>query len=243
MKSKEPPRFLNAGEAALVVEFGSTVDPAISDLVLSFDAALSELELPGVQETVPTYRSLMIHYDPLALSRDALISKLREIQAAPAASSNPSSVWTIPCCYDPQFGEDLGYIAQTRGLSSDQVVALHSGASYRVYMYGFAPGFTYLGGLPSELAVSRRMAPRPPHPTNTVLIGGGLSLISTVSMPTGWWLVGRTPERMFSLEREQSFLVQVGDELRFEPIDVATFHQLEARVAAGEIVARQDSKR
>jgi allophanate hydrolase subunit 1 len=110
-------------------------------------------------------------------------------------------------------------------------------------MYGFAPGFTYLGGLPSELAVSRRMAPRPPHPTNTVLIGGGLSLISTVSMPTGWWLVGRTPERMFSLEREQSFLVQVGDELRFEPIDVATFHQLEARVAAGEIVARQDSKR
>jgi allophanate hydrolase subunit 1 len=87
------------------------------------------------------------------------------------------------------------------------------------------------------------MTPRAPHPTNTVLVGGGLSLISTVSMPTGWWLVGRTPERMFSPEREPGFLVQVGDAIRFEAIDMTTFIQLEARVAAGEVVARQELQR
>ena len=149
----------------------------------------------------------------------------------------------MPCCYDPAFGEDIIYIAETTAMTAERVVALHSAATYRVYMYGFAPGFTYLGGLPGELAVSRRMTPRAPHPTNTVLVGGGLSLISTVSMPTGWWLVGRTPERMFSPEREPGFLVQVGDAIRFEAIDMTTFILLEARVAAGEVVARQELQR
>jgi inhibitor of KinA len=237
------PRFLNAGEAALVVEFGSVVDPAISELVLTYDAALQAMNLPGLLETVPTYRSLMVHYDPLILSRDTLTSKLRDIQAAPPRSSQSSTLWTMPCCYDPAFGEDIIHIAETTGMTAERVVALHSAATYRVYMYGFAPGFTYLGGLPGELAVSRRMTPRAPHPTNTVLVGGGLSLISTVSMPTGWWLVGRTPERMFSPEREPGFLVQVGDAIRFEAIDMTTFIQLEARVAAGEVVARQELQR
>ena len=119
------------------------------------------------------------------------------------------------------------------------MVALHAGASYRAYMYGFAPGFCYLGGLPTELAISRRRTPRPPHPANSILIGGGLALISTFSMPTGWWLVGRTPERMFSPDRTPIFLVEVGDTLRFEPIDRATFDALNARAQAGEIVAKR----
>lgn len=234
------PRLLDAGEAALVVEFGTAVDPAISDRVLALDAALTGLALAGVRETVPTYRSLMIHYDPLRLERADLVAAVKTIEATPHARHVPANRWTIPCCYDAQHGEDLGQIADMTGLTAERAIALHSGATYRVYMFGFAPGFCYLGGLPSELSVSRRATPRPPTPPNVVTIGGGLALITTVSMPTGWWLIGRTPERMFAPMREPNFLVAVGDALRFEPIDRATFDALETRAAAGEIVARRE---
>jgi allophanate hydrolase subunit 1 len=110
-------------------------------------------------------------------------------------------------------------------------------------MYGFAPGFCYLGGLPEKLGIPRRTTPRSPTPANLILVGGGLTLISTFSMPTGWWLIGRTPERMFSLSRQPNFLAEVGDELRFEAIDRATFESLHARVEVGHIVAKQERLR
>jgi KipI family sensor histidine kinase inhibitor len=235
------PRILDAGEAALVVEFGTTVAPEINARVLALDAGLRARALPGVRETVPTYRSLMIHYDPLVLAREALLAAVRTIDT-PDVAPEPAQRWIIPCCYDPSFGEDVGRIAEQSGLTAERVVALHAGATYRVYMYGFAPGFCYLGGLPEALAISRRATPRPPHPPNTVIIGGGLSLITTIAMPTGWWLIGRTPERMFALAREPAFLVEVGDTLRFEPIDRATFDALETRAAAGETVARREPR-
>jgi inhibitor of KinA len=234
-----PIRFLDSGEAALVVEFGETVDPAINDRVLALDAAFVAAQLAGVRETVPTYRSLMIHYDPLAIDRASLVEAVLALDK-PGARGKAKARWTFPCCYDEKYGEDINAIADMTGLSAGKVVSLHSGAHYRIYMYGFAPGFAYLGGLPEELAVSRRASPRPPHPPNTILIGGGLSLVATVPMPTGWWLIGRTPERMFSMARHEPFLASVGDELRFEPVDVAAFAALEARAEAGETIARKD---
>ena len=139
-------RFLDAGETALVVEFGAEVDPAVNDRVLALDAALSERALAGVHESVPTYRSLMIHYDPLVLERAVLIETIRTIEADPLKQRAPVDRWTIPCCYDPSIAEDLNEVSAMTGLTPERVVALHSGATYRVYMYGFAPGFCYLGG-------------------------------------------------------------------------------------------------
>jgi inhibitor of KinA len=237
------PRLLDAGETALVVEFGATVEPAISDRVLALDAALRSAVIPGIIETVPTYRSLMIHYDPLSLNREVLTTAIEGLEATPSLRREAVNIWIIPCCYDPEFGEDLAQVAEMTGLSTERLVALHSSATYRVYMYGFAPGFCYLGGLPKELAISRRPKPRPPHPPNTILVGGGLTLVSTFSMPTGWYLFGRTPERMFSLARKQTFLVEVGDMLRFEPIDRPTFGALDERAASGEIIAKHEPVR
>jgi len=231
------PRFLDAGEAALVVEFGNAVEPAIHNRVLALDAALTERAPPGVVELVPTIRSLMIHYDPLIVDRNALIKTVRSIKLD-AAAAEPTRAWTIPCCYDPHFGEDIAEIAAMTGLTPERVVSLHQGARYRIVMYGFLPGFAYLGGLPAALTVSRRVTIRPPHPSGIIMIGAGMGLITTFSMPTGWWLIGRTPERMFSLMRAQTFFAAVGDAIVFEPIDLATFHALDARAAAGEIVAR-----
>jgi KipI family sensor histidine kinase inhibitor len=237
------PRFLDAGEAALVVEFGAAVDPAIHDRVLALDDALTALALPGIRETAPTYRSLIIHYDPLALRRESLVDAVRDLVRTPFPARRAAIRWNIPCCYEPPFGEDIVQVAQTTGLTPEAVISMHAGAIYRVYMYGFAPGFCYLGGVPPALAVSRRATPRPPTPPNVVVLGGGLTLISTISMPTGWWILGRTPERMFSLTRRPPFLAEAGDELRFLPIARAEFEILELRARRGEVIATREQLR
>ena len=233
------PRFLDAGEAALVVEFGSVVDPAINDRVLALDAALGADPPPGLTETVPTYRSLMVHYDPLVLPRDALIEAIETRLAVATAVRGPGRCWVMPTCYDPILAEDIAEAADLAGLGVPAVADLHAGADYRVYMYGFAPGFAYLGGLPEALALPRRPSPRPPHPPGAVMIGGGLAAIGTFPMPTGWYVLARTPERLFAEGREPAFLIESGDRLRFEPVDASTFDELERRASGGEIVARR----
>lgn len=238
-----PPRILDAGEAALVVEFGTAVDPAVNDRVLALDDALAADPPAGITETVPTYRSLMIHYDPLILDREALAGRVLALASGETRRAAAPSRWILPCCYAPPHGEDIAAVAGLIGQSPEQVAAIHAGATYRVYMYGFAPGFAYLGGLPEALAVARRPSPRPPHPTNAVMVGGGLAAVATVPMPTGWYVLGATPSRLYAPERQESFFVSPGDEVRFEAIDATAFSALAAREAAGERVARREEAR
>ncbi|GJD97855.1 5-oxoprolinase subunit B family protein [Methylobacterium iners] len=233
------PRFLDAGEAALVVEFGSRVDPATNERVLALDDALRLAPPEGLRECVPTYRSLMIHYDPLVLDRAALVARVEADLRRPSGPRRAGRTWAMPCCYDPALAEDIAAFGALAGLSAEEVAARHASAEYRVYMYGFAPGFAYLGGLPEALALPRRASPRPPHPRNAVMVGGGLAAVATFPMPTGWYVIGRTPERLYAPEREPAFLVEGGDGLRFEPVDAATFAALDRRAAAGEVVARR----
>lgn len=237
-----PLRFLDSGDTALVVEFGSVIDPAVNERVLALDAALAAAAIPGIIELTPTFRSLMIHYDPLQVGRAALIDRVTALEVSAEIGRRAARRWIIPCCYELPHGEDLAEAAQRMGMSPDRVMALHSQAVFRVHMYGFAPGFAYLGGLPEALGISRRAQPRPPHPANAVLMAGGMSAIGTFSMPTGWWVIGRTPERMYAPSRTPDFLVAVGDEIRFRPIDVETFARLEDRAAAGEILAEAEAE-
>jgi inhibitor of KinA len=235
------PRFLNAGEATLVVEFGSTVDPMINDRVIDLDQQITDLALPGILETVPTYRSLMIHYDPLVIDRESLIAQISATEPHAGTRREPKTLWSIPCCYKPPHAEDLSEIAKNLSLSEADVISLHSTATFRAYMYGFAPGFCYLGGLPKELGISRRPMPRSPHPPNAILIAGGLSLIGTFPMPTGWWVIGRTPVRLFSPSRNPNFLVKVGDLVRFIPIGAQEFDSLETDSNGGKEIAEQET--
>jgi inhibitor of KinA len=265
----ETPRFLDQGESALTVEFGDAVDDETNARVLALDAAFRARAPQGVRETTPTYRSLLIHYDPLEISRDALVGWIERRPSAPTViarsigdeaiqgpphgsgvlrsarndvgATSQVARWTLPCCYDPAVAEDIEEAASLLGLSAQTLAELHAGADYRAYMYGFAPGWCYLGGLPAALAMPRRLTPRGATPEGAVLIGGGLSLVGANSMPTGWYVVGRTPERLFSLRREPPFLIAPGDALRFEPIGAATFAALSARAEAGEIVARRET--
>lgn len=255
------PRFLDQGEAALTVEFGDAVDASLNALVLALDDAFVREPLQGVRETTPTYRSLLVHYEPLEMSRQALVGWIEqrlpvianEAKQSRAASGaldcfvagaprNDGQEWVIPCCYDPAIAEDIEEAASNLGLSARALAEKHAAADYRAFMYGFAPGWCYLGGLPEALAIPRRLAPRGPTPEGAVLIGGGLSLIATNPMPTGWYVIGRTPERLFSLTRDPPFLIAPGEALRFEPIDTATFAALDARAAQGEILARREAR-
>ncbi len=233
------PRFLDAGEAALVVEFGETVDPAVNDRVLVLDAALRADPPAGTREFVPTYRSLMIHYDPLRIDRAALVAIVRRTTATLGEWRGEGTIWTLPCCYDPALAEDIDEAARILGLTRDDVVASHTGATYRVYMCGFTPGQIYLGGVPEQLKISRRATPRPPHPAGAVSIGGGLGTVVPFVMPTGWYVIGQTPERLYAAERKDPFLIQAGDRVQFEPIDLTAFRDLAQRAASGEIVARR----
>jgi KipI family sensor histidine kinase inhibitor len=241
---KKAPRFLDCGEAALSVEFGDRVDPAINARVLTLDARLRAAPPQGLRETTPTYRALLLRYEPLEISRDALVAAIEGLLAPvdiEAKLSQPAARWTIPCCYDPAFAEDIDEAAALLGRAAPSLAQLHAGADYRAYMYGFAPGWCYLGGLPQALAIPRRASPRGPTPQGAVLIGGALALIAANPMPTGWYVIGRTPERMFALRRDPPFLVAPGDAVRFEPIDAGTFLTLDARACAGETVARKEA--
>ena len=240
----DTPRFLDCGEAALSVEFGDSVDPAVNARVLALDRRLRAAPPKGLRETTPTYRALFLRYEPLEISRAAMVAAIEgliEPVDLQGLSSQPAARWTIPCCYDPECAEDIGEAAALVGQTAQSLAQLHAGADYRAYMYGFAPGWCYLGGLPQALAIPRRASPRGPTPQGAALIGGALSLIAAAPMPTGWYVVGRTPERMFALRRDPPFLVAPGDAVRFEPIDVSTFLELDARAAAGETVARRET--
>lgn len=221
------PRFLPVGEAALTVEFGNAIAPELNQQVVALDLALAAADLAGIIETAPSYRSLLICYEPLEISFHQLVVELRHLLSRAGPTRQADAVaWTVPVVYDPPYGEDLAEVAQRLALTEQQVIALHSGAEYQVYMVGFAPGLPYLGGLPAALHISRRATPRPRVPAGAVMIGGMQALIVPTPLPTGWYILGRTPLRPFDPQRQDPFLFRAGDRVRFRRIDAVEFDRL-----------------
>jgi len=221
------PRFLPVGDTALTVEFGNAITPEVNQAVVALDLALAGAELDGIIETIPSYRSLLICYEPLEISFQQLVAELsgllpHGVQVRVAGST----AWNVPVIYDPPYAEDLTEVAQRLALTEDDVIAIHSRAEYQVYMVGFAPGLPYLGGLPLELHISRRESPRPGVPAGAVMIGGIQAAIVPVPMPSAWYSLGQTPLRLFDLRRQNPFLFRTGDRVRFYRIDEDEFDHL-----------------
>jgi 5-oxoprolinase (ATP-hydrolysing) subunit B len=236
--SQAYPRFLPVGDTALTVEFGEAIDPAINAAVMALDRAIAAAEISGITETVPAYRSLLICYEPAELSYQALLGTVRELMAEGLEGTRRTGrCWTVPVAYGPPFGEDLQWVAETLGLRPDEVVAFHSGSEYLVYLVGFNPGAPNLGGLPEQLHIPRRKIPHPMVAAGSVAIGGMQTGITSIAVPTGWHILGRTPVRPFAVDRAEPFLFKPGDRIRFRPIGAAEFHALAAVAASGEPVA------
>ena len=244
--SADPPaspayRLLNAGDGGLVVEFGTVVDERLNRLVIALDARLRDAAVAGVIETVPTYRSLLVLFDParadrvaLAAALDALVADLRPGDEARARR------WTVPVAYGGALGMDLDHIAALHDLTTDEVVRRHAEGEYRVHMIGFAPGFAYLGGLPAILHTPRRTEPRQRTPAGSISIGGVQAAISSVEVPSGWHMLGRTPLRTFDLRRDTPFLLQPGDRIRFRPVSASEYARLTVLADGGAITADLD---
>ncbi|WP_119420122.1 5-oxoprolinase subunit PxpB [Desertibaculum subflavum] len=228
------PKVLAAGDAAFSIEFGDAIDPALNARVHALDRALAAAPLPGMVETVPTYRSLLVYFDPLrcdpAALREALLARTAATEGAAPA---PGRLYRVPVRYGGAMGEDLEAVAAKLGLAPDELVRRHSAPEYRVYMIGFSPGLAYLGGLPAELVIPRRDDPRPAVPRGAVLMAGQQTLFYPVEMPTGFHVLGRTPVRAFDLARPEPFLLKPGDRVRFHAIGDAEYARLDAAAERG----------
>ncbi|MCI0430681.1 MAG: 5-oxoprolinase subunit PxpB [Rhodospirillales bacterium] len=231
------PRFLPAGDGGLVVELGNAIDERINAQVIALDRRIARAEIEGVLETVPTYRSLLVLYDPLKIRARVLTERLAELVSQGEVAEETPRRWIFPVAYGGEHGMDLDFVARSHDLTTAEVIQIHSGAEYRVYMIGFAPGFTYLGGLPPVLATPRRPDPRPRTPAESVSLGGIQAAITSIEAPSGWHMLGRTPARLFDLRRESPFLLKVGDCVHFTEISPSAFERLSALAEKGELVA------
>ncbi|MCA0044209.1 5-oxoprolinase subunit PxpB [Celeribacter litoreus] len=229
------PLFLTLGDSALCVQFGEMIDPVANRRVIALAQNLLDRPIDGVLETVPTYRSLLVTYDPTQVRGALLEGLLSERITTLGAQEDVSRHWRVPVVYGGKVGMDLEALAAEKEMTPDALVELHSSAEYRVYMIGFAPGFAYLGGLPEALHTPRLPKPRHLIPAGAVGIGGQQGSINSVAGPSGWRYVGWTPWRTFDPASANPVLFAAGDRLRFVPVSAERGNEIAAAIGAGEL--------
>jgi KipI family sensor histidine kinase inhibitor len=226
------PRLLPAGDLAVSVELGDEITREANARVLTLERLLADAAVPGIVETVPTFRALLVHYDPLVLPWPALEARLRELLPRLAGSAPPPGRRVeLPCAYGGEHGPDLEEVARRLRLAPEEVVDLHVGAQHTVYFIGFTPGLPYMTGMPERLTIPRLDRPRTKTPPGSVGIGGTQCCIYSVESPGGFWVLGRTPLRLYDPGAPDPILLRPGDHVRFRPIDAEEFRQIAAAVA------------
>ncbi|MEI9923285.1 MAG: 5-oxoprolinase subunit PxpB [Bradyrhizobium sp.] len=232
-----PPRLLPSGDSAITVEFSRTIDEAANQRVLALDRTLAREPVAGVTETVPTYRSLLVHYDPVQIDFGALSEKLAILAQLPVPAETKTRRWRLPVVYGGEHGIDLEDVAKALNTTPDDIVARHTAGDYRVAMIGFTPGWSYLSGLQDSLHMPRRQNPRLLTPAGTISIGGIQTGVQCLAGPSGWHLLGRTAVRTYQLHRDPTFLLEPGDYVTFSAVDAKTFAEQDLAAESGEIVA------
>lgn len=223
------PIFRPVGDTGVMVEFGDCIDDQIHDAVLQLDAVVQQSGIDGIVENIPAYASLLVIYDPLINDFEGLCVALKKCLSHKASNSLETNEWCIPVCYSPAYGQDLRAVASMQNLTVEEVIRQHTSATYKVYMYGFAAGYAYLGGTPQSIQLPRKQAPVNNVPTGSILIAGPQALISTIEMPSGWWIIGRALKTPLQTESPQPFLFNVGDTVRFTSISEDEFTQQQAQ--------------
>lgn len=226
-----PARYLPFGDAALVVEFGDTISLEINRRVVALDSAILKAEIRGVEELVPTYRSLLVRYDPLKIGYEQLVFRVKDLEEnlKDSHAKIEGRKVVVPVVYGGEYGPDLGHVAQFHGLTEEQVVRLHSEREYRVYMTGFVAGFPYLGEVADEIATPRLETPRLKVLAGSVGIAEKQTGIYPCEAPGGWQIIGRTPIRLFDPWQQPPTPLNSGDTVKFKPILEAEYETLLGR--------------
>jgi len=220
-------KIIPASDSSLLVVFGEAISTEVEELVLALFHALQARHDDRIRNLHPGYVSLLVDFDPLAVTRQEVGTIIESaVHTGQSAASIDPEVVAIPVCYDAEFGPDRADVAAHTGLSIDEVIRMHSSATYRVCFLGFTAGFAYLGGMPEALHTPRLATPRRAVAAGSVGIAGGQTGIYPTETPGGWRLIGRTPLRMFDPQADPPTRVQAGDRVRFSSIDRITFEKL-----------------
>jgi KipI family sensor histidine kinase inhibitor len=214
------------GDRGLLLEFGDEISLDVNEKVRRMALAIQGEGIEGIIETVPTYRSLLIIYDPLILSIGELKERLEAIEEGLQKTPFPEPKFTrIPVVYGGPYGPDLDDVARYHRITPEEVVRLHCSKPYLIYMIGFMPGFPYMGELPEALATPRLKTPRLSVRAGSVAIAQRQTGIYSMESPGGWQILGRTPVRLFDPEKESPVLLQMGDLVQFYPISEMEFKE------------------
>lgn len=224
-------QFAPLGDHAIMMTVGSSIDEATNRRVRAISATLLANPPGGAVDQVPAFASIVLHYDPARVAGDRRVAPYERMVAileallsgARAPDLPPARVVDIPVCYGGESGPDLEDVARRHQLEPDDVIRIHAAGDYLVYMIGFMPGFAYLGGLSPDIATPRRSSPRMAVPAGTVGIGGDQTGVYPLVSPGGWNLIGRTPLRIFDIQRAEPTLLSAGDRVRFRPISPSEF--------------------
>lgn len=215
------PRTVPVADRAVLVELADAVSPDVQARVWALDRALQANPVPGQVELVPAMVNLLVIFDPLTTDHPAVARAVLDRLATLAEVPVAGALHDVAVCYDPPFAPDLAAVADLTGLAPDAVIATHLAGDYRVAMYGFAPGYAYLTGVPDAIRLPRKAAPVRAVPAGSVIIAGGQCLVTTLTMPTGWWVIGRSPTPILTGDPARPFLFDVGDRLRFRRVPAA----------------------
>ena len=224
------PTISPVGDRAISIDFGQVIDPKINRHIRQTIERIKELQLEGIIELVPTYCALLVEYDAMLYSYSDICNIIEPTleEGMTDTTNELVTVVEVPTVYGGEFGPDLSFVATHNHLSEDEVVSIHSGTDYLVYMLGFIPGFTYLGGMDSRIATPRLSSPRTLIPAGSVGIAGEQTGTYPSDSPGGWQIIGRTPVTMYNMSKAQVALLNAGDYVRYVPIDESEFHRIKS---------------
>jgi KipI family sensor histidine kinase inhibitor len=218
-------KFYPMGDRGLLLEFGDEISQKINERVRRMALAIESEPIEGILETVPTYRSLLVLYNPLVLTLKDLNQRLESIEGKLQQSPFPEPKLTrIPVVYGGAYGPDLEPVARYHHSSPEEIIRLHCSTSYLVYLIGFMPGFPYMGELPEGLVTPRLKTPRLSVPTGSVAIAQKQTGVYPMESPGGWWILGKTPVKMFDPRKTPPSYLQMGDRVQFYPISEKEFN-------------------
>lgn len=217
------PTMRPIADTGVLIEFGDHIDDDIHARVLAMDAAVTDAAINGVTELIPTYAALYVGYNALVVDYATLTANLNTLLGQGGTTTGQGKQWKIPVCYDAEFAPDLPELASALGQSEIFITQQHASATYKVYMYGFAPGYAYLGGVPDAIQYPRKPSPAMGVPPQSVMVAGSQALITTVTMPSGWWVIGRSGINPLQAGSDKPFMFAVGDTIGFEQMSRADF--------------------